>query len=316
MAMLQGVTNDKVSCGMLVKFDRSKCQQALNKVEKKIEEVQIRVSGKKVFRFRRGAERKKNAAFEKLKKAEVQADEPLKQKSGDSTTADEGAPREKASLRSSMREKAGDMENSSITLKNKTGELIVLKDELATDDKGLRDIALKDLTDCDIYIMGEVGALHMHGLKGCSVFAPCVRGSSLMYELNDCVLCLALRQLRLHESNLLCIYLHAESDPVIERCSKILFSSAVGMLNFPENMQLWQKDGFSTNANWTNVKDFYWHKRQHSPNWHEMADGNRRPAVTAVAGERLARPELADGVWEAAVQAFEASQAAESDDEI
>lgn len=37
-----------------------------------IEEVQIRVSGKKVFRFRRGAERKKNAAFEKLTKTEVQ----------------------------------------------------------------------------------------------------------------------------------------------------------------------------------------------------------------------------------------------------
>ena len=40
-------------------------------IKTEIEEVQIRVSGKKVFRFRRGAERKKNAAFEKLKKAEV-----------------------------------------------------------------------------------------------------------------------------------------------------------------------------------------------------------------------------------------------------
>jgi len=139
-----------------------------------------------------------------------------------------------------------------------------------------RDVVLCNLEGCRVFLLDRVGALHCHGLHHCEVLVGAVASSALLYDCCGCVVTLAAKQLRLHDSREVLLHLHTLSKPVIERSSRILFAPydlsytdldehwAEAALGQPATSHGQEGDGV---AEWSDVQDFNWHRRQASPNW-------------------------------------------------
>jgi len=151
-----------------------------------------------------------------------------------------------------------------------------------------RDVALCNLEGCQVFLLDRIGALHCHGLRRCEVLVGAVTSSALLYDCCSCVVTLAAKQLRLHDSQEVLLHLHALSKPVIEHSSRILFApydlSYTGLDNHLSEAALGQPaatgdlngDGV---AEWSDVQDFNWHRRQASPNWRVVPSELRRAPV-------------------------------------
>jgi hypothetical protein len=143
-----------------------------------------------------------------------------------------------------------------------------------------RDVSLKALTSCRVVLLDHVGALHCHGLQRCEIIVGCIESSALLYDCHECIITLAAKQLRLHDSNRISLHLHTLSGPVVENCQQILVSPY--NLTYPEVQAHWIAASLGTTTDisgtWAEVQDFNWHKRQASPNWCVLPD-NMRPAT-------------------------------------
>lgn len=135
-----------------------------------------------------------------------------------------------------------------------------------------KDVSLKSLSGCRILLLDHVGALHCHSLRRCEVIIGSIESSALLYDCHDCVITLAGKQLRLHDSDNISLHLHTLSSPVIEHCHHIVVSPF--NLTYSEIEAHWSAASLGalpcspeTTSPWADVQDFNWHKRQASPNW-------------------------------------------------
>jgi len=142
---------------------------------------------------------------------------------------------------------------------------------LASGELQGRDVALCNLEGCQVLLLDRVGALHCHGLRRCEVFVGPVTSSALLYDCCGCVVTLAAKQLRLHNSREVLLHLHTLSKPVIEHSSRILFApydlSYTGLDCHWSEATLGQRATDGQEGEWSDIQDFNWLRRQASPNW-------------------------------------------------
>jgi len=150
-----------------------------------------------------------------------------------------------------------------------------------------RDVTLQDMQGCRIVLLDRIGALRCQRLRGCEILVGAVSSSALLYACQQCVVTVASKQLRLHDSEEILLHLHTLSGPVIEHSRRILV--APFDLTYPAITEHWSAASLGTpltdgsaeaNAVWAQVQDFNWHKRQASPNWSVLPAGIRRMHIT------------------------------------
>lgn len=153
-----------------------------------------------------------------------------------------------------------------------------------------RDVALRDLQDCRIVLLDRIGALHVQQLTRCEVVVGAVLSSALIHFCKDCVFTLAVKQLRLHDSENVLLHLHTLSGPIIETSKRITFAPwDITWDGGADLLAAASLGEFSGEAGaWSEVQDFNWLKRQASPNWRLVpAERRRKPLKLRNAEEVL-----------------------------
>ncbi|KAJ2521527.1 hypothetical protein H4217_001326 [Coemansia sp. RSA 1939] len=135
------------------------------------------------------------------------------------------------------------------------------------------DCELRDISNSIIDLRqssNAIRALNCHRLNNSIVVCGPFAGSATVRDSVNCILVLAVRQMRLENSFSIDVYLHCSSRPIIEKSSGIRFAPypAVSSLSH-------QHSSLSAGAGellalpnmFDAVDDFNWLRRQHSPNW-------------------------------------------------
>ncbi|KAB8293204.1 hypothetical protein EYC80_007544 [Monilinia laxa] len=108
--------------------------------------------------------------------------------------------------------------------------------------------------------------LALKNIKHSLVIAGHVAGAAHITGIEDSIIVVASRQVRMHECKNVDIYLHCASRPIIEDCSNVRFAP------IPESQNV--TDG-SVKNQWDQVDDFKWLKVEHSPNWSILPEEER-----------------------------------------
>jgi len=109
--------------------------------------------------------------------------------------------------------------------------------------------------------------LALKKIKHSLIIAGHVAGAAHITGVEDSVIVVASRQVRVHDCKNVDIYLHCASRPIIEDCSNVRFSPipACYMISGENPVQ----------NQWDQVDDFKWLKAEHSPNWSILPDEQR-----------------------------------------
>lgn len=121
----------------------------------------------------------------------------------------------------------------------------------------------------------NLASLTITSAQQCLILAPHVDGPVHVTGLNDCALFLNCRQLRMHDSNRISVYLVCSSRPIIEGCRDIQFAplslSSEGLFDIPTaSDKTAQQQQRATNNLWSQVDDFKWLKSEPSPSWYAV----------------------------------------------
>ncbi|KAI1197894.1 tubulin-specific chaperone C [Nemania serpens] len=133
--------------------------------------------------------------------------------------------------------------------------------------------SLTDLNRCivDMAVPTSTGApfagLALKNIKHSLIIAGHVAGPAHITGVEDSVIVVAARQVRMHDCKNVRVYLHCASHPIIEDCSQVAFAPLPAFytndLTTPETNQ------------WDQVDDFKWLKDVASPNWRILPGGCR-----------------------------------------
>ncbi|KAF7292946.1 C-CAP/cofactor C-like domain-containing protein [Mycena indigotica] len=135
---------------------------------------------------------------------------------------------------------------------------------LPIDNAQTSDLAISDLNQCIVNLLSiplKLSALHMRNLVDTVLLLPEIAGSVLLHDLRRCIVVVGCHQFRMHTSSLVDIHLSISSNPIIEHCSELRFSS------YPATLGGQDKPGVLA------VQDFSHIKPTPSPNW-KMFDTN------------------------------------------
>ena len=127
--------------------------------------------------------------------------------------------------------------------------------------------------------------LTLKNIKRSLIIAGHVAGAAHITGVEDSIVVVASRQVRMHDCKNVDIYLHCASRPIIEDCSNIRFSPIpechvslckllllCGMLISTVKMIASEKPVYNQ---WDQVDDFKWLKAEHSPNWSILPEDQR-----------------------------------------
>jgi len=109
--------------------------------------------------------------------------------------------------------------------------------------------------------------LALKNIKSSLIIVGHVAGAAHITAVEDSIVVVASRQVRMHDCKNVDIYLHCASRPIIEDCSNIRFSP------IPECHTI-ASEGPVQN-HWDQVDDFKWLKAEHSPNWSILPEEER-----------------------------------------
>ena len=139
------------------------------------------------------------------------------------------------------------------------------------------DFALQNLTRCTVLLKSTSRALWIRGLRHCTVVAVPVGGSIYVTDCEDCTLYLGARQLRVHTSARVDLYVHASSHPILEHCTALRFAPYPPLPAALAATAFAAASGLRADHNeWNHVEDFDWLKATHSPNWAELPEAERK----------------------------------------
>lgn len=147
--------------------------------------------------------------------------------------------------------------------------------EKTSEELTQKDVALADLTDCTVKLLGAPSAIHINKLRNCRVFSGPVSGSVFIRECVGCTFVLPCQQLRIHTTQDTAFYIHVTSKAIIEDSNKTRF--APYNWKYPELEEHYLVAGLDrTRNNWDDVDDFNWlAANDHSPNWSVIAEADR-----------------------------------------
>ncbi|KAI0471382.1 tubulin binding cofactor C-domain-containing protein [Xylaria cf. heliscus] len=158
-----------------------------------------------------------------------------------------------------------------IAISNHTGLHIILP---STASRATSSGSLTNLERCivDMTIPTSTGApfagLALKNIKNSLIVAGQVAGPVHITGIEDSVLVVAARQVRMHDCKNVHVYLHCASHPIIEDCSQVAFAP------LPTFYKANESTTPETNQ-WDQVDDFKWLKDTPSPNWSVLADDDR-----------------------------------------
>ncbi|KAI1385944.1 TBCC-domain-containing protein [Hypoxylon trugodes] len=161
----------------------------------------------------------------------------------------------------------------SIAIFDHSGLHIVLP---STASRATSSGSLRNLERCvvDMTIPTSTGApfagLALKNIKQSLVIAGHVAGPVHITGLQNTIVVVAARQVRIHECRNVDVYLHCASHPIIEDCSDMRFAP------IPEFYAT--KSEIEGTNQWDQVDDFKWLKTEPSPNWSILPEESRIPA--------------------------------------
>lgn len=225
----------------LPNFDVKRFQNSVIEVNLAFMEMQDRLQPKKKFGFKG----KKN------KKAQPQSEEEEK-------------PKPKATVFDDVL--------IGMEVKNETGKTI----RVGADKLLQKDVLLKNLTDCKVFLTGNPSTMHMTQLKNCEILSGPVSTSVFIDEATDCQFALACQQLRTHRTTKSDFSLHVTSKAIVEDCREVRFAPL--KLDYAGMEQHFESSGLSRATNtWNSVDDFNWlASDKPSPNWSLVPESERR----------------------------------------
>lgn len=109
--------------------------------------------------------------------------------------------------------------------------------------------------------------LALQSVKDSLIIAGHVAGAAHITGVENSIIVVASRQVRMHDCKNVDIYLHCGSRPIIEDCSNVRFSP------IPECYMTIQETPIQ--SQWDQVDDFKWLKADHSPNWSILPDDEK-----------------------------------------
>jgi hypothetical protein len=122
--------------------------------------------------------------------------------------------------------------------------------------------------------------LALQNIKNSLIIAGHVAGAAHITGVEDSIIVVASRQVRMHDCKNVDIYLHCASRPIIEDCSNVRFSPIPEcyvsqafniFIICTDNAQMTTQETPVQNQ-WDRVDDFKWLKAEHSPNWSTLPD--------------------------------------------
>lgn len=162
--------------------------------------------------------------------------------------------------------------SNTISISNKANELIRLD---ASDLNG-KDVAIENLTQCEIFLKGVPSSIQIKNLQACIlVVGPCHR-SILIDQCTQCEFALACQQLRIHTSTECDFYVHITAQPIIEDCTNLRF--APYNVEYKLKNEHIQQSGLTwTRDYWNDVRDFnHMVVGAPSPNWQIIEEEGRK----------------------------------------
>ncbi|KAI3325489.1 tubulin-specific chaperone C [Xylariaceae sp. AK1471] len=135
--------------------------------------------------------------------------------------------------------------------------------------------SLTNLDHCivDMTIPTRTGApfagLTLKNIKHSLIIAGHVAGPAHITGVEDSIIVVAARQVRMHDCKNVHVYLHCTSHPIIEDCSQVAFAPL-------PSYYVDESTPAETNQ-WNQVDDFKWLKNIASPNWSTLAEKYRIP---------------------------------------
>ncbi|KAI0412069.1 tubulin binding cofactor C-domain-containing protein [Xylaria grammica] len=133
--------------------------------------------------------------------------------------------------------------------------------------------SLTNLERCivDMTLPTSTGApfagLALKNIKHSLIIAGHVAGPAHITGIEDSIVVVAARQVRMHDCKNVQVYLHCTSHPIIEDCSRMAFAP---LPTFYAN------ESTTTETNqWDKVDDFKWLKDTASPNWSILTEESR-----------------------------------------
>ncbi|RDW73826.1 TBCC-domain-containing protein [Coleophoma crateriformis] len=109
--------------------------------------------------------------------------------------------------------------------------------------------------------------LALKNIKHSLIIAGHVAGAAHITGVEDSIIVVASRQVRMHDCKNVDIYLHCASRPIIEDCANVRFAP------IPKCHTSNSED--PAQNQWDQVDDFKWLKAEHSPNWSLLPEEER-----------------------------------------
>ncbi|KAH8791530.1 tubulin-specific chaperone-like protein c [Hyaloscypha finlandica] len=109
--------------------------------------------------------------------------------------------------------------------------------------------------------------LMLKNIKGSLIIAGHVAGAAHITGVENSIIVVASRQVRMHDCQNVDVYLHCASRPIIEDCSNVRFSP------IPQCYVTSSEEPVQNQ--WDQVDDFKWLKSEHSPNWNLLPEEKR-----------------------------------------
>ena len=230
----------------LPNFEVKRFQNSVKDMSQMFVEVQSQLQPKKKFGFK-GKKNKKTEA----KEEDVSVKEDKVKASSSSSTF---------------------IEMIGFEVKAKAGETIRVESEQIHQ----KDVLLKDLTNCKVYLVGNPSTLHMTQLTGCEILAGPVSTSIFIDEATACQFALACQQLRTHRTHKSDFSLHVTSKAIVEDCKQVRFAPL--SLIYDDLEKHYETSGLSRSTNtWNAVDDFNWlASDKPSPNWSLIPEDERK----------------------------------------
>ncbi|KAH7910918.1 tubulin binding cofactor C-domain-containing protein [Hygrophoropsis aurantiaca] len=226
--------------GSLPSYDQRKCESQLKELEKTLNELRASSSSKPKFSFKRKPAKSTSAGAKVL---EIEA-----------------------------RASAVTTSNPALTIHSLSSLYITSNDLSRPAISGDQpEVSLSDIDRCIVNLasstesMPLISAVHVRKLSNSVLLLPNIQGSVMLHELSNCVVVTGCHQFRMHGSTDVDVYLSIPSNPIIEHCSRIRFTS------YPKALLSDIDPVISTHFS---VQDFsHIRTKTPSPNWRELADG-------------------------------------------
>lgn len=151
---------------------------------------------------------------------------------------------------------------TSIVISEHTGLHIILPPSAshATSSGSLTDLS-RCIVDMSVPTVSRApfAGLALKNIKQSLIIAGQVAGAAHLTGLENCIVVVESRQVRMHDCLNVDVYLKCMSRPIIEDCKAIRFAPLPDVYK--------SKEAEETEDHWNEVDDFKWLKAEHSPNW-------------------------------------------------